>query len=73
MKVFLAKFGGVASFGTAKVSNLQKFSPQKLYFSPIHKVFFLESFPLFGIPILNKTYRLFNSYMLYGNNLHKIE
>ena len=29
MKVFSAKFGGMASFGTAKVSNLRKFSLQK--------------------------------------------
>ena len=26
-KVFSTKFGGVASFGMAKASNLQKFSP----------------------------------------------
>ena len=31
-EVFSVKFGGVASFGAAKASNLQKFSPQKLYF-----------------------------------------
>ena len=28
-EVFSVQFGGVASFGTAKVSNLQKFSLQK--------------------------------------------
>ena len=39
VKVFSAKFGGVASFGAAKVSNLRKFSPRKLYFSPILKSF----------------------------------
>ena len=39
VKVFSAKFWGVASFGAAKVSNLQKFSPRKLYFSPLHESF----------------------------------
>ena len=29
-KVFSMKFGGVASFGAAQVSNLQKFSPSKV-------------------------------------------
>ena len=31
-KVFSGKFGGVASFGAAKRSNLRKFSPQKIVF-----------------------------------------
>ena len=35
-KVFSAKFGGMASFGTAKASNQWKFSP---YFSLIYKSF----------------------------------
>ena len=47
-KVFSAKFGGMASFGTVKVSNPWKFSPRKSYSSPIRKNFFLESFPLYG-------------------------
>ena len=38
-KVSSVKFGGVASFGSAKVSNQQKFSPQKSYFLPIHESF----------------------------------
>ena len=39
-KVFSTKFGGMASFGAAKVSNPQKFSLRKSYFSPIHESFF---------------------------------
>ena len=31
-KVFTIKFGAIASFGTAKASNMQKFSPRKSYF-----------------------------------------
>ena len=38
-EVFSVKFGCVASFDVAKVSNRQKFSPRKLYFSPIQKSF----------------------------------
>ena len=41
-KVFSTKFGDVASFGAAEVSNLRKFSPQKSYFSPIRKSFLHE-------------------------------
>ena len=37
VKVFSAKFGGVASFGMAKASNLRKFSLWKSYFSPIRE------------------------------------
>ena len=44
VKVFSTKFGGMVSFGVAKVSNLRKFSPLKLYFSPICKSF-LSQFP----------------------------
>ena len=47
-KVFPAKFGGVAPFGTAKVSNSRTFSPRKLYFPPIHNSFPLECFPLYS-------------------------
>ena len=43
-KVLSVKFGGVASFGTAKVSNPQKFSPQKLYLSTICESFLPQSF-----------------------------
>ena len=32
VKVFSVEFGGVVSFGTAKGSNPQKFSPQKIVF-----------------------------------------
>ena len=38
-EAFAAKFGCMVSFGTVKASNLRKFSPQKLYFSPICKKF----------------------------------
>ena len=38
-KVFSVKFGGVASFGAAQATNPQTFSPQKSFFSPIHKSF----------------------------------
>ena len=44
-KVFFMKFGGVVSFGTAKASNLQKFSPWKSYFSPISETFLPRKFP----------------------------
>ena len=44
-KVFSAKFGGVMSFGTAKVSNPRKFSLWKLYFSPIRKSLLPQKFP----------------------------
>ena len=40
-KVFSTKFGG----GAAQVSNLQKFSPQKSYISPIHESFLPQKFP----------------------------
>ena len=46
---FLHKIWGVASFGKAKASNLQKFSPQKSYFHKFTKAFFLESFPLYSM------------------------
>ena len=36
-KVFLVKFRGIVSFGAAKASNLQEFSPRKSYFSPIRE------------------------------------
>ena len=42
--VFSAKFGGVVSFGAAKVSNPRKFSPQKSYFSPIRESFLPPNF-----------------------------
>ena len=44
-KVFSTKFGGMASFGAAKVSSPQKFSLQKSYFSPIHESFLPQKFP----------------------------
>ena len=49
-KVIPVKFGGMASFGTAKASNPRKFSPQKLYFLPIRKSFLPQqkkSLPLY--------------------------
>ena len=39
LKVFSAKFGGVASFGAAQVSNPRKFFPRKSYFLPIRESF----------------------------------
>ena len=45
VKVFSVKFGGVASFGTVKANNPQKFSPRKSDFSPIHKNFLPRKFP----------------------------
>ena len=39
------KYRGVVSLGTAKVNNPWKFSPQKLYFSPIRKSFLPQKFP----------------------------
>ena len=44
-KVFSAKIGGVASLGVAKASNPRKFSPLKLYFSPIRESFLPRKFP----------------------------
>ena len=44
-KSFLRKIWGVASFGTAKESNPRKFSPWKLYFSPIRESFLSQKFP----------------------------
>ena len=44
-KVFSTKFGGMASFGTAKASNPRKFSLWKLYFSPIRESFLPWKFP----------------------------
>ena len=41
---FLREIWGVASFGAAKASNLQKFSA-KIVFSPIHKSFLPRKFP----------------------------
>ena len=43
-KVFSAEFGGVASFGAAETSNPRKFSPGKLYFSPICESFLPQKF-----------------------------
>ena len=43
--VFSAKFGGMVSFGAAKVSNLQKFFLRKSYFSPIRESFLPPKFP----------------------------
>ena len=43
-KVFFTKFGGVASFGTADLSNPRKFSPQKSYFSPNRESFLPRKF-----------------------------
>ena len=45
MKVFSAKFGGVAPFGTTKASNLQKFPLRKPHFSLIPKSFLPRKFP----------------------------
>ena len=45
---FLREIWGVASFGTAKMSNPRKFYPQKSYFHQFAKVFSLKSFPLYG-------------------------
>ena len=45
VKVFSVKFGGMASVGTAKGSNLPKFSPRKSYFSPICDSFRPQKFP----------------------------
>ena len=55
-KVFSIKFGAVASFGSAKVSNPQKFSLQKSYFSPIHESFLPRKFPAirYGVSVFSK-------------------
>ena len=45
LESFLCEIWGVVSFGMAKTSNSWKFSPQKLYFSPIRESFLREKFP----------------------------
>ena len=45
LESFLCEIWGVVSFGMAKTSNSWKFSPQKLYFSPICESFLREKFP----------------------------
>ena len=44
VEVFFAKFWGMASFGTAKVSNPRKFSLRKSYFSPIRESLLPQKF-----------------------------
>ena len=47
---FSTKFGGMASVGAAKGSNLQTLSPQKsFFFLQFAKVFSLKSFSLYGM------------------------
>ena len=48
VKVFSAKFVGMASVGVTKRSNPQKFSPRKSYFSPICQSFLPREFPAIG-------------------------
>ena len=45
-EIFLREIWGVVSFGTAQASNLQKYSPWKLFFSPICKSFLPHKFPM---------------------------
>ena len=47
-KVFSTKFGGMVSFGVARVSNSWKFLRENHIFHQFVKVFSLESFPLYG-------------------------
>ena len=47
-KVFSAKLGDVVFFGTAKASNLRRFSTQKSYFAPICGSFLPRKFPVYG-------------------------
>ena len=47
-KVFSVKFWGIVSFGAAKVSNPQKFSPRKSYFLLICKSFLPRKFSAIG-------------------------
>ena len=51
---FLHKIWGVASFGTAKVSNPRKFSPQKSYSSQIRESFLRKNH------ILHKSAKVFS-------------
>ena len=51
---FLCKIGGMVSFGTAKASNLRKFSQRNHIFHQFAKVFSLESFPLYDIILRGK-------------------
>ena len=45
LQVFSMKFGGMASFGVAKASNMCKSSLRKSYFSPICGSFLPQKFP----------------------------
>ena len=56
VKVFSTKFGGVASFGTAKASNPRTFSLRKSYFSPIHESFLPPTFSgiRYGVSVFSK-------------------
>ena len=59
-EVFSTKFESVVSFGTAKATNLQKFSQWKsFFFQQFAKVFSLESFPLYGSNISNDVSEVF--------------
>ena len=54
VKVFSAKFGGVAPTGIAKVSNCESFLHksflcEKLQFSPIHESFLPQKFLTYGM------------------------
>ena len=48
-KSFFHENWDIASFGTAKMSNLRTFSPQKSYFSQIRKSFLPWKFPAIRI------------------------
>jgi len=48
MKVFSMIFGGVASFGAAKVTIHESFLRKNRIFHQFAKVFSLKSFPLYG-------------------------
>ena len=52
---FSPQIRGVVSFGTAKVSNPQRFPPRKSYFHQFAKVFSLKSFLLYGSTFTDST------------------
>ena len=58
VKAFSAKFGNEMFFGTAKLSNPQKFSLRKFVFHQFVKVFSLESFLLYSICRIKSNFML---------------
>ena len=46
--IFLVKFGAAVSFGSTSEQSVEVFSAKNVIFHQFTKVFYLESFPLYG-------------------------